>query len=89
MKIQFRPDKVYAGTPAQIEEASGLAFKGAGFYLYKQGSAIVVRQADVVWPWAAEYKLSELFWLYYWADHDVADTINALANAPTRVDARD
>jgi len=88
------PDKTVVGTAVSLGKQLGFEFKGPGWYLFKNGRAILVlpnernhhnpghpmRKASL-WPTIAEFAAH----VY---NSNPSDLFNAIANAPTRLDGR-
>lgn len=89
--VDFSPDWSYRWTAAEAEcELKDFKFLGPGWYVTKTDVLLVasideVERAD---PWRQQWPEDACFIFLHYHSRSLFDALNALANAPTRIDER-
>jgi len=89
LAIEVRPDWVTIGTAVQLEEhiGGGFKFTGPGWYISKDGAALIVPADPFTDPWQQKRPVNTVF-RYFSYGQNPFESFNAVVNAPTRVDDR-
>lgn len=87
--IEVRPDWEKVGTANELNNyiGGGFKFTGPGWYIEKDGAALIVPVEPFTDPWRQTWPAGTLF-RYLSYGHNPLASFNAVANAPTRKDRR-